>query len=112
MHEHGEASPPSSSAAAWRLVTADLANVSPTAFTEAARVEAALARGLGPLAVGIHWMWHRFDPTGVSVVGMGPRVRVAFHTWPERGRATVDVYAPDPNLEPILQRLSSVLLAE
>lgn len=107
---HGSPPPSSRSCAAtWRHVTADLAGVHAEAFTRASDVEAKLASGLGAIAVGIHWTWHRFDPTGVSVVGLGPCVRVALHTWPERGSATLDVYAPDPGLEGLLRGVVAAL---
>ena len=110
---HGNAPPSSrSSAATWRHVTADLAGVDAAAFTHASHVEAKLVAGLGDVAAGISWTWHRFDPTGVSVVGLGPRVRVALHTWPERRSATLDVYAPDPGLEGLLKGVARALMGE
>jgi S-adenosylmethionine/arginine decarboxylase-like enzyme len=100
-----------SGASSWRHVTADLAGIRGDAFTNASRVEANLVHALGAIAAGIRWTWHRFDPTGVSVVGMGPHVRVALHTWPETKRATVDVYAPVPDLEGVLSRVANSLLS-
>jgi S-adenosylmethionine/arginine decarboxylase-like enzyme len=106
----GDKPPPSSRSAAWRHVSADLEGVRDEAFADPRMVETYLARGLGAVAAGIHWTWHRFDPTGVSVVGLGPCARVTLQTWPERHRATLDVYAPDPDLDMVLQRLSGELL--
>lgn len=104
--------PPSSRscASSWRHVSADLAGAPEEAFTSASTVEASIARGLGAIATGIRWTWHRFDPTGVSVVGLGPHVRIALHTWPETHRATLDVYAPEPDLESLLRRVTTSLL--
>ncbi|MFN7133319.1 MAG: S-adenosylmethionine decarboxylase [Myxococcales bacterium] len=47
----------------------------------------------GLLAPGEHA--HRFEPQGFSFLGFGPEVRLALHTWPEHGLATLDLYAPD-----------------
>ena len=53
---------------------------------------------------------HRFQPQGVSLVLLGPQLRLALHTWPERGLATLDVLAPQAELlglvvEGVAQRL-------
>jgi S-adenosylmethionine/arginine decarboxylase-like enzyme len=55
-----------------------------------ALVRTCLARGV---AVGGHVL-HRFVPQGASVLLHGPAVRLALHTWPERGVATLDVLLP------------------
>jgi S-adenosylmethionine/arginine decarboxylase-like enzyme len=106
----GDRPPPSARSSTWRHVSAELEGVRDEAFADPRQVEAYLARGLGAVAAGIHWTWHRFDPTGVSVVGLGPSARVSLSTHPERHCATLDVYAPDPDLDNVLQRLSGVLL--
>ena len=41
---------------------------------------------------------HRFEPQGASLLFFGPALRLAVHTWPERGIATVDLHlAADPD---------------
>lgn len=45
-------------------------------------------------AVGLHvvgHLLHCFEPQGASLLVHGPRMRLALHTWPERGVATLDV---------------------
>lgn len=37
---------------------------------------------------------HHFEPHGVSWARVSPGGRAAFHSWPEHGLVTVDVYAP------------------
>ena len=53
---------------------------------------------------------HRFQPQGVSLLLLGPQLRLALHTWPERGLATLDVLGPEAELlglvvEGVAQRL-------
>lgn len=53
---------------------------------------------------------HHFQPQGASLVLLGPQLRLALHTWPERGLATLDVLAPQSELlglvvEGVAQRL-------
>jgi S-adenosylmethionine/arginine decarboxylase-like enzyme len=41
---------------------------------------------------------HRFEPQGASLVLLGPALRLALHTWPERDVATLDVLGPEAEL--------------
>lgn len=53
---------------------------------------------------------HRFEPQGVSLVLFGPRLRAVLHTWPEQGRATLDVVALDEALAAeLVRRLAAQL---
>lgn len=59
---------------------------------------------------------HRFEPQGVSLIVLGARVRAVLHTWPEHGRATLDVSTsrsePAPSLAQRLVAALPLLLIE
>lgn len=39
---------------------------------------------------------HRFSPRGVSVIRWTAGVTLVAHSWPERDRVSIDVYAVEP----------------
>lgn len=77
----------------WRLLTADLSGLSSRILDDAALLQGILIRSLRALELEVgHCFRHEFVPQGVSLLGHGPRVRFALHTWPERGSITLDVW--------------------
>jgi len=57
---------------------------------------------LGPMCVRLAWeagltvlaeRFHQFEPAGVTGVVLLAESHLAVHTWPERGFASIDVYA-------------------
>lgn len=95
----------------WRLFTADLSGVLARVLDDASQLEALLSRCLeGASGHRPHtWLRHRFDPQGVSLLGQGARVRVAMHTWPELGSATLDIWSDLPEAGDAIQLCASAL---
>lgn len=84
----------------WGLLTADLRGVKEAVLDDLALLRETVAHCL--TAVGAHpirWVGHEFEPQGVSLVGHGSNVRVALHTWPELGWATIDLWAAGPDAQ-------------
>jgi S-adenosylmethionine decarboxylase len=56
---------------------------------------------------------HRFEPQGVTVVGLLAESHISIHTWPEHGYAAADVFtcgtagAPELACQVIAQRLGA-----
>lgn len=42
---------------------------------------------------------HLFQPHGASLLFLGPETRLALHTWPEHGLATLDLHLAAPKEE-------------
>jgi len=78
---------------AWHLATVDLGGLPGSLLSDAARLERTLGRAFADIAVV--WFHHEFSPAGVSMTGASRAARVAVHTWPETGAATVDVWCAD-----------------
>jgi S-adenosylmethionine decarboxylase len=76
----------------WRVLRSDLSDLDASSLDDPRYVRRAAERVLSVLGTGASgWMEHRFEPQGVSVAAYGRRFRLAIHTWPERGAATVDL---------------------
>jgi len=43
---------------------------------------------------------HKFDPQGVSAVGLLAESHLSIHTWPERGYAAVDIFTCGHSVKP------------
>jgi S-adenosylmethionine/arginine decarboxylase-like enzyme len=95
----------------WRLSTADLSGVATLGFDDVQGLEAALCRALGTASQGIAFRAHRFSPRGLSLVGIGERIRLVLHTWPENDEATIDLYAPDGESEMLLERCVTLFVS-
>ncbi|MCI0669603.1 MAG: S-adenosylmethionine decarboxylase [Myxococcaceae bacterium] len=52
---------------------------------------------------------HRFEPQGASLFLHGPRLRLALHTWPERGLATLDVACADADADALVDAVCLAL---
>ena len=108
--EPAQTSPaPSSGARTWCLVTVDVDGASARLLGDEREMLAALSRVLGDAAGGLAWVTHRFQPHGLSLLGAGPRLRVAVHTWPERHAATIDLYGAVPELTQLARRCGESL---
>ena len=43
---------------------------------------------------------HRFEPSGVTVIGLLAESHISVHTWPEHGYAAADVFTCGDNARP------------
>jgi S-adenosylmethionine decarboxylase len=95
----------------WRLLTADLSGIAPERLNDPAALEAVLTRCLLQVLghAPRHWVCHRFDPQGVSLVGSAARLRVAVHTWPELRAATMDLWSDRAGLTEAVERCAAML---
>jgi S-adenosylmethionine/arginine decarboxylase-like enzyme len=93
----------------WRLVAADLSDLSVALLDDVETLRAVVARAVGNREV--QWIEHRFSPRGASLVGTGVDFRIVLHTWPERGALTLDLACPEPSAEPLLQSCVDAVLA-
>jgi len=93
-----------------RLLVQDLADLPPPVFDEA-HLERALSLGLADHAAGALWIRHSFAPSGLSLVGVTARCRVALHTWPERQALSLDLYGTAPELEQLFTACLDALRA-
>jgi S-adenosylmethionine/arginine decarboxylase-like enzyme len=79
----------------WTLLALDVEADEPAAFCDAAVAELrswlADLLGFAALPRRVH---HSFAPQGLSDVCWDQRGRIAIHTWPEWGKATIDLWAP------------------
>jgi len=78
----------------WICLAMEVESAEPDGLDDA-RMEA-LAEGVARW-LSVEWpgqLMHRYAPQGLSLVRHGPTGRLALHTWPERGVATLDVWAP------------------
>ncbi|HEX4335851.1 MAG TPA: S-adenosylmethionine decarboxylase [Polyangiaceae bacterium] len=91
-----------STTVAWSLATADLVSVPSAALDDADWLVGELERTLSHSLGALTWRTHRFEPSGLSVVGTGPLGRVIVHTWPEHGALTVDLYGDARSVEAAL----------
>lgn len=90
----------------WTLVALDVEADAPAAICDAAVAElVAWLAGLLGFSDTARRINHVFSPQGLSDVCWSERGRVAVHTWPEWGRATIDVWAPSAD---VLRRLDGV----
>jgi hypothetical protein len=83
----------------WTLLALDVEADAPAAIGDEAVADLLswLAELLG-FAGTTRRINHAFSPQGLSDVCWGARGRIAIHTWPEWGRATVDIWAPDADV--------------
>ena len=63
------------------------------ALTEASR------RGLSRL---LKLVTHRFDPQGITALGLLAESHISIHTWPEHGYAGADMFCCGPTAQPQL----------
>jgi spermidine synthase len=64
-------------------------------------LRASLTRSLADAgATVLQVVSHRFDPAGVTVLAMLAESHASVHTWPERGRAFVDVFTCGTSADP------------
>ena len=93
-----------------RLLVQDVADLPPSVFDDV-RLERALSLALAGHADGAMWIRHNFAPSGLSLVGVSARCRVALHTWPERHALSLDLYGTAPELERLFSACLDALLA-
>jgi hypothetical protein len=92
-------------------VTTDLSGLSRDVLDDAGRLEDLIglcleeSLGFAPKV----WSRHRFTPQGVSLIGHGPRIRAAVHTWPELGVATFDVWSDVADIVTALEGVATSL---
>jgi len=60
----------------------------------------------------LHTVSHKFEPHGVTAICLLSESHISIHTWPEDGKAAVDVYTcgecdPKIGCDIIIQQLSS-----
>lgn len=80
---------------AWRHFIADFTEISAAILNDPRALVACLLESLRPWSEDCTWLCHHFDPHGVSVVAVANSMRAVVHTWPERERATIDVWTDD-----------------
>ena len=96
----------------WTLLALDVEADAPAAIRDEAVADLlSWLSGLLGFAGTTRRINHAFSPQGLSDVCWGERGRIAIHTWPEWGRATVDIWAPGADvvrhLDDIVQLLAS-----
>jgi len=81
---------------------------------EPTHLREALARAMAEHAPGVVGLVvHQFEPQGVSLIALGPALRSVLHSWPEHGRATLDVSAPTAEIGArVALRISELLALE
>ncbi|WP_172457631.1 adenosylmethionine decarboxylase [Pseudonocardia sp. N23] len=95
---------------AGRHVLADLDGVDAAVLDDTDRLRAALAGALTAAGATVRQVVaEAFEPHGVTVVALLAESHASIHTWPEHGRALVDVFTCGDAADP---ELAVVLLAE
>jgi S-adenosylmethionine/arginine decarboxylase-like enzyme len=95
------------------VLRSDLRNLDASNLDDPAHVRLAAERMLSVLGTGASgWMEHRFEPQGVSIAAFGRRFRLAIHTWPERGAATVDLASDVESSEIAVEACRAALQGE
>ena len=92
--------------ARWASIALTVESADAAALANPTRI-GALGAGIGArLGIDLPSIgMHRFSPRGVSCFRHGPAGRVAIHTWPEDGCATIDVWTSLERLEPACEGL-------
>lgn len=87
----------------WKLFTADVSGIGSRALNQAKDLQKILTRVLAAEGLELtRWLQHQFAPQGVSLLGFGAYGRIALHTWPEYGRATLDLWTCTPRGRQVL----------
>ncbi len=90
----------------WILLALDVEAIEPAAVGDAAVVELRCwLAGLLGFAAPPRQIQHAFAPQGLSDVCWSERGRLAIHTWPEWGRATIDIWAPSADVVRRIEQL-------
>ena len=79
----------------------DLSGVSPEKLDDLELVESIMLRAskaCGAKVLG--QKSHRFEPQGVTVLLLLAESHLAFHSWPERGSAAVDLFSCSASMDP------------
>jgi S-adenosylmethionine decarboxylase proenzyme len=79
----------------------DLEGVAPDRLNDLALIEEAMlraARACGATVLGCKS--HQFTPQGVTALLLLAESHLAFHSWPERGSAAVDLFSCSPAMDP------------
>lgn len=73
-------------------------------------VNACLAACEAAGATVLDYVWHQFDPHGVTCLVLLSESHLSIHTWPEKGSAAVDIFTcgdakPRKGLQKLLEDL-------
>jgi spermidine synthase len=93
-------SPAHSPFAGWHVL-AELAGTPAEVLCDEPGLRASLTQSLVDAGASVlQVVSHRFDPAGVTVLAMLAESHASVHTWPERGRAFVDVFTCGTSADP------------
>jgi len=101
MIEKNSVNPPFPTGALGLHTLWDLEGVSPDRLNDLELIEASMlraARACGATVLGCKS--HRFEPQGVTALLLLAESHLAFHSWPERGSAAVDLFSCSPAMDP------------
>jgi S-adenosylmethionine/arginine decarboxylase-like enzyme len=83
----------SSQGGPWRRFFADYSDQNARLLDDVDELERCLQGCLARAGLVLDvWVYHRFQPQGVSLLGLGESGRIALHTWPELRSATIDLW--------------------